>query len=985
VTKSRLPETPEEPSKTQRTASAAESIAPPGRLRWTARAADAVLILLMLGLTFLLGVFPLKDTDIYWHLKTGDLIRQTGHVPRTDIFTFTRGASSTSEAAPWIDLHWLYQVGVSWLFEHGGVVALNLAKCVVTTLAMLVLLTARRREWPVWVMVLAWLPALVALGGRMYVRPETLTLLYLSIFLAVIMRWDRYPALAWLLPVVQVFWVNSQGLFVLGPIVLAFGLIDVFISMAMESVGGETRFLNRTKWLRTVLGAGVATGLACLINPYGLHGALYPLELAGTMRNPIFSQNIAELMSIPDLMKSSGLWNRLLQLHLAIMALGALSFVVPLSWRFVTWVADRRGFGRTTEPIEAAPRTEPTAEKAKKPARSRKPKPAVTNRAPAPLSPVDQTPGWRLSPFRLLLYIAFSLLSLQATRNSHQFAAVVGTVTAWNLGEWAWSVRKRRMLTGDAPTRRAVLSPRLLSIGLVSLVLVWVATGQYYKFNGEGRTIGLGEEPLWFPHEAVRFAGQAGMPEKFLAFHIGHAALFEYYHGPDRKVYTDPRLEVIGADLFTRYATLEKRIKKNEPGWEDALDTMGRPVIVADHELNADIGVTLLASPHWRCVWFDAIAAVFVHDSYASVVKEHAVDFGGRHFRADSSTQSQTQSVAELTALARAYRRYVTGLAGVGMNGLARPMVWLGVDETRHMLHSDPASLEGWKNSGLINFFRELPREISARFRAPFNPPLDLSMMRATFALRRALELAPHDFLTLVTLQLSYDSRQMYEAFLPLLDRIDEARPINRLQINQQADTKTSRAKYSKAMGPAPLNEWRNLSDLDRVVSANLASGRAASAAELLEQAYPPESAPWEVLEKIVTLRLHLGEPARARGLLQKATTVSEPALREARIATTYLIEGDFDAARRHYRAALDAKPGLFEAHYCLAVLEQDAGLADAAYEQARKAVASADNDVGRSAARQIATSVSRFTQGRTVVAAGPTSMSASRARDPAP
>ena len=67
-------------------------------------------------------------------------------------------------------------------------------------------------------MILAWLPALLVLGGRMYVRPETLTLLYLSLFLAIMFRWDRYPRLALLLPLVQVAWVNSHGLFVLGPI-----------------------------------------------------------------------------------------------------------------------------------------------------------------------------------------------------------------------------------------------------------------------------------------------------------------------------------------------------------------------------------------------------------------------------------------------------------------------------------------------------------------------------------------------------------------------------------------------------------------------------------------------------------------------------------------------------------------------------------------------------------------------------------------------
>ncbi len=271
---------------------------------------------------------------------------------------------------------------------------------------------------------------------------------------------------------------------------------------------------------------------------------------------------------------------------------------------------------------------------------------------------------------------------MQATRNSHQFAAVVGTVTAWNFAEWAAALEKRRMLRNDVERTRKAVSPRLTALGAVVLVLVWVGTGQFYKMAGEGRTIGLGEEPLWFPHEAARFAGQAGMPDRFLAFHIGHAALFEYYHGPERKVYIDPRLEVIGAELFATYTDLEKRISEHQLGWEEALDKIGPPVILADHEYSSGVGAALMASDHWRCVWFDAIAAVFVHDSYATVVKEHSVDFAARHFQGDPA--SEPAGSAELTALARAYRKYVPAVAGAG-GRVSRPLVWLGLDVTRRI------------------------------------------------------------------------------------------------------------------------------------------------------------------------------------------------------------------------------------------------------------------------------------------------------------
>ena len=157
--------------------------------------ADAGILLLFLGLTFLLGVFPQHDTDFWWHLRTGDLIRKTGELPRTDWYTF--GAAGNS----WIDLHWGFQVALSWLYSRGGVNATIFAKCIVTTIAVGLVISARRRTWPLWVMALAWIPALLVLGGRMYVRPETVTLLYLCIDLAILTRIDRHPRLAWLLPV----------------------------------------------------------------------------------------------------------------------------------------------------------------------------------------------------------------------------------------------------------------------------------------------------------------------------------------------------------------------------------------------------------------------------------------------------------------------------------------------------------------------------------------------------------------------------------------------------------------------------------------------------------------------------------------------------------------------------------------------------------------------------------------------------------------
>jgi tetratricopeptide (TPR) repeat protein len=806
-------------------------------------------------------------------------------------------------------------------------------------------------------MLLAWLPALLLLGGRMYVRPETLTLLYLSIFLAVVTRWDRYPAWAMVLPLVQVAWVNSQGLFVFGPIILVCGLIDSLLRPGAFAP-------DRRRWWRFMGVAGAATLAACLVNPYGITGALYPIQLASTMSNPVFSRSIGELTPIPDFIRQAGLRNLPLQLHLTTMALGALSFLLPMAW-----VVGVRLFGSGPSAVPAVDEETPRKRAAlasrtkgegeTRPKASRKTR-AKAGRATTP--PDDGASGWRVSPFRLLLYAAFSYLSLQATRNSHQFAAVVGSVTAWNFGEWAAAVRRRRAAgnrTGSRSTPAAsALRPRLAAGSAIAGVLVWVGSGWFYEMTGEKRIISLGEEPLWFPHEAARFAGRPEMPVRFLSFHNAHASLFEYYHGPQRKVYTDPRLEVAGADLFQRYQELEDQIVKDEPGWKGQLDAMGRPVILVDHEFNSPVGATLLKSDRWRCVWFDAVAAVFVHDSATAVVREHAVDFAARHFRPDPPTDSR--GLAERLALAKALRNYIW-IIPPHRGDLLRPLVWLGLDDARRVLRDAPDSSDGWKMLGQIELAREPGETPSPRFRLPYDPVFDLSIVRATYALRHALELSPGDFTTWLKLGEAYGIRLMHEAGLRVLERIAALSPINRMQARSQALAEEKRAKLLKELEPPPAETWRNLSELDQVVTALLASGRAERAAQLLEEAYPPERAPWAVIDRVATLRLHLGEPSRARALWQKATSVPEPAVAMARVGATYLVEGDLEAARRAYRQALQAQPDLFEACYSLAVLEQDAGDATTASERALEALGMARGDVQRTAARQIASDVARF------------------------
>jgi len=900
---------------------------------------DWALIVAFLALTFLLGIFPLKDTDFWWHLRTGDWIRENGTVPTTDLYTF-----SVPDKA-WIDLHWIFQLALSFGFERGGVEFLNLAKCVITTLALLLVLLARKKDWPVWVMLLAWLPALLVLSGRMYVRPETFTLFYLCADLAILFRWDRSPRLAFLLPVVQLAWVNSQGLFVLGPILIGAALVAALFRPGAFSAG-------RRRWWRTVALASLLAGAACVLNPYGLQGALYPLQLLGTMNNTVFSKSIAELTPIPLFVQRNVGWNNpSLWLQLLTIAVGALSFVIPvLSTVFLR--------GRSEPEAEENLGTEKLA--TEKPARKKKAgrSKRVKSAPEADVVPEPKTArhDWAPTLFRLMLYAFFCRLSWQATRNSHQFAAVVGTITAWNLAEWAASIIRRR-----GPSSVSIgpaLFARFATLACLVILFLAVLSGRYYAWLGEGRTLGLGEEPIWFPHEAVRFAGRPDMPERFLSFHDGYAALYDYYNGPKRKVYVDARLEIVGPELYSEYLALQGRLSdltQDPQVWSNQLDELGRPAVLAGHAGNAIVGANLMSSADWRCVWFDPIAAVFVHQSYEQVLREHEFQFARGHFQPGSAANRFSED--ERVALAKAAWSYSGVFHGKGRMDLARACIMFGLDQARRNVESSPDVPAAWKLLGQLEAAREPfsdPAHRVARFRHSFDPVFDLSPLRATYAIRRALDGNPTDFLTLLLLSQLYEDRLMTEATLPLLERLCALRPINEHQSETQTRAQERIDVLKQELGPSPQTKWENLSELDRVVGRLLASGRAEGTADLLEKAYPSDSRPWEITDRIATLRLHLGEAERARKLWQAAASPSSQAVRLARLAASYLVTGEIDESRRLYQEAIAADGNLFEANFGLAVLEEDTGHALESNQLARKAAELALDDVRRGAAQNI-------------------------------
>jgi len=282
-----------------------------------------------------LALQSIRTFDYWWHLRTGQLIAETGSVPMIDPFSYTAAGNR------WIDIHWLHQLGLHGLYRlsgHDGVVAAKVLMALLLT-GILATIGARRERPLVSISGLAMM--LLVVSDRIMPRPELPTFVCLAAVFALLERFIRKND-AWVYAIVgvQLIWVNVHGLFALGIAVCGLYLIAEILRPVVLP-GSRVRIA----WVRRLAAVTALSTLASLANPNFLDGALYPIQQLGMIGPPeergYFGSLIAEL--IPPI----GSQTRLLPLAIGLFAsLAALSFAaMALNWRRIhgahplLWVA----------------------------------------------------------------------------------------------------------------------------------------------------------------------------------------------------------------------------------------------------------------------------------------------------------------------------------------------------------------------------------------------------------------------------------------------------------------------------------------------------------------------------------------------------------------------------------------------------------------------------------------------------------------------
>lgn len=507
--------------------------------------ADGRLALLVLGgLVFCWASHYMVNGDIWWHLRTGQLITQDG-IPTTDWYTF---ASSDSK---WIDLHWLFQVVVAWVHSLGGSEGLVLFKAVLSTVTVILLLMPFRKLVPSAVMILIAWPFISLYASRLLVRPEMLSFLFLVGTLFVIHKSTHHVRWLLALPLIQLLWVNCQGLFVLQYVVMFSFAAQVCWSqfIAKKPIFGDQ------SWKMTFILAGVLTGFATLLNPYGFEGARFPLELMEKMggeHKQFYLEYAGEIRGLGDLIASNSI-----DKVLAIPAVLHVLFVAILTCCTL--------FLRGNE---------------------------CSNRT-----------------YHVCLLIAFAYLGWNMSRNDPLVGLVFCYITFSRIADakaLTMSIlRSESQAISRFITPSAALLVAFLSYGAIS--------GSYHQDEQSPfeKSPWYGESRI-YPHDAAMFLNTLEDIDEIYADHELLAALCIYHMREDQRVFADARLEVNTKKALADMREVRRLLNRDIEEATTLLSSYGngtKAIVFMNHSFFSpqlpNVLSNLARSEEWVCVYCD--------------------------------------------------------------------------------------------------------------------------------------------------------------------------------------------------------------------------------------------------------------------------------------------------------------------------------------------------------------------------------------------
>ncbi|MDP3974030.1 MAG: hypothetical protein Q8P92_04325 [Candidatus Daviesbacteria bacterium] len=231
------------------------------------------LLLLFFVFSFLFRSDLSFDQDLGRHIKLGEIIVAEGKVPKTNLFSYT------NPDFPFINTHWLFEVLVYGFDQTIGLQALLILKIIVVLTAVGIILKLISKDNAALLLPVGFI-FLHVLRERLELRPEIFSFLFTAGTYYILEK-SVIPAKAgiqlnkfhsaYILPLIQLIWINIHIYFFVGLILQAIYLIH----LGYQYLRSQTGFV-KIKIMSVIL---ILSVLVSLINPNGLQGLLYPLKV----------------------------------------------------------------------------------------------------------------------------------------------------------------------------------------------------------------------------------------------------------------------------------------------------------------------------------------------------------------------------------------------------------------------------------------------------------------------------------------------------------------------------------------------------------------------------------------------------------------------------------------------------------------------------------------------------------------------------------
>jgi Flp pilus assembly protein TadD len=490
-----------------------------------------------------LAARPIGGLDFWWHLKTGEWIVSNFSIPRVDFYSFT------AAGAPWIDLHWLFQVVLYGGWAAGGAVGVVILQVGLVFLTfVLVWKEGERSVGFSWALVVAVLLSGIMARDRLHPRPELFTFCFVAAYQFLLGEfWRGTRRSVWILIPLQLLWGNSHGLSVLGPVMAGGVLLALLLR---REAGDRGRLIHAVKVLAVLCVAGFC-------NPYGWEGARYPWVLFSEVRGgvSILKGTIQELA--PPWSSYQPTWS-----------VSIYRWTSPLILGFFLWGGSR-------------------------------------------------------DRLRLVWVGIFFGLSLLAVRNVALFALVAAPAMAEHLST-LW-----RRLPGEVPSWMSRVA-----------VIAWMSAGGVFlwgRLDSEWSHPRSWMDSYRYPAGAARFLEEEAVTGEVFSSGIGVGGYFVWRLWPDRRVFSDGRLEVYGPAFFEEYL----RMLEDPIFFEERTRHWKINAVVLEHGIgrNDPLLGYLEAAAHWVPVHFDPVTVCYLRDipEHREIIERRRVlwsmsEFGWKEF-----------------------------------------------------------------------------------------------------------------------------------------------------------------------------------------------------------------------------------------------------------------------------------------------------------------------------------------------------------------